>query len=128
MSITLSLSKVTLVLGWGFTVVQSLTVLSNEDVVSNKNIALLIFFIVPSLPPDDVTALTVSSTSMLVIRNMVPAIDQNGVITMNTVMYTPLRDITGTMWTQTINVSDQSVASDRPTRIYQLHHFCPSLH
>ena len=88
---------------------------------------MLIFFIVPSLPPDDVTSLTVSSISMLVIRNMVPAIDQNGVITMNTVMYTPLRDITGTMWTQTINVTDQSVDSDRPTRIYQLHHFCPSL-
>ena len=44
---------------------------------------------VPSSPPSDVMATVVSPTSIMVTWDMVPLIDQNGVITMYDVLYIP---------------------------------------
>ena len=42
---------------------------------------ILSIFLVPSAPPDNVQALTSSSTAILVIWDSVPGIDRNGIIT-----------------------------------------------
>ncbi len=59
----------------------------------------------PSSPPDSVTASANSSTSITVTWDMVPAIDQNGIITMHEVLYQPLETFGGLISTQTLNAS-----------------------
>ena len=49
--------------------------------------------------------MAVSTTIISVTWDMVPPIDQNGIITMYEVMYQPLETFNGNISTQTINVS-----------------------
>ena len=60
---------------------------------------------VPATPPENVTMLVNSSTTIEVTWDMVPPINQNGIITMYDVMYQPLETFNGSISTQTINVS-----------------------
>ena len=55
------------------------------------------------------TATANSSTTIAVMWDKVVLIDQNGVITMYEVMYTPLEDFGGAVMTRTSNVTDLSV-------------------
>ena len=59
----------------------------------------------PAAPPDDVRVMAVSSTSIYVTWDVVPPIDQNGIITMYEVVYQPLETFNGIISTQTMNVS-----------------------
>ena len=59
----------------------------------------------PSSSPSNVTIINISSTEVLVIWDIVPPIDQNGIITMYEVMYQPLETFNGNISIQTINVS-----------------------
>ena len=69
------------------------------------------FFPVPASPPNNVTALANSSTTIIVSWDIVPPIDQNGIITMYEVLYQPLETFGGAIGTLTRNVSapDMSV-------------------
>ena len=78
--------------------------------VSNNIISSLVSSIDPSSSPDNVTAMTVSSTSIMVTWNMVLPIDQNGVITMYEVMYTPLEVFGGAIGTNTTRVSGSELS------------------
>ena len=60
---------------------------------------------VPASPPENVTVLVNSSTTIEVTWDIVPPIDQNGIITMYEVMYQPLETFNGIISTQTMNVS-----------------------
>ena len=60
---------------------------------------------VPASPPENVTVLVNSSTTIEVTWDIVPPIDQNGIITMYEVMYQPLETFNGNISTQTMNVS-----------------------
>ena len=60
---------------------------------------------VPASPPENVTVLVDSSTTIEVRWDIVPPIDQNGIITMYEVMYQPLETFNGIISTQTMNVS-----------------------
>ena len=53
--------------------------------------------------------MTVSSTSIYVTWDIVPPIDQNGIITMYEVMYQPLETFNGNISTNTINLTNMSV-------------------
>ena len=53
--------------------------------------------------------MAVSSTSIYVIWDIVPPIDQNGIITMYEVMYQPLETFNGNIATNTINLTNMSV-------------------
>ena len=63
----------------------------------------------PAAPPDNVRVMAVSSTSIYVTWDMVPPIDQNGIITMYEVMYQPLETFNGNISTSTINLTNMSV-------------------
>ena len=63
----------------------------------------------PTNPPDNVRATATSSTTIVVMWHNVPPIDQNGVITMYEVMYTPSQDFGGAIGTRTTNVTELSV-------------------
>ena len=63
----------------------------------------------PAAPPDNVRVMAVSSTSIYVIWDIVPPIDQNGIITMYEVMYQPLETFNGNIATNTINLTNMSV-------------------
>ncbi len=65
--------------------------------------------LVPSGPPTDVAVIVTSPTSINVTWNEVDPIDQNGVITMYEVLYTPLQNFEGQLSANTTNVSEQSV-------------------
>ena len=52
---------------------------------------------VPSSPPDNVTAIVLSPTEILVTWDMVPPIDQNGIITLYEVLYVPLETFNETI-------------------------------
>ena len=67
------------------------------------------FSTVPSTS-DGVTANALSSTSIMVAWNTIPPIDQNGVITMYEVMYTPLEDFGGAIGTNTTIVSGSALS------------------
>ena len=58
----------------------------------------------PASPPDNVNAVANSSTSIGVTWDMVPAIDQNGIITMYEVRYEPLETFGGQIQTQNMAV------------------------
>ena len=62
---------------------------------------------VPDSPPSNVTATAQSSTSILVTWDMVPPMDQNGVITMYQVLYTPLQTFRGAIGTESMTVTEQ---------------------
>ena len=59
----------------------------------------------PAARPDNVRVMVVSSTIINVTWDIVPPIDQNGIITMYEVMYQPLETFNGNINTQTMNVS-----------------------
>ena len=65
---------------------------------------------VPANPPENVTAMVESSTTIAVMWEEVPPIDQNGVITMYEVMYTPLETFGGTLESDTVNVSGSNMS------------------
>ena len=65
---------------------------------------------VPASPPDNVTAMVESSTTIAVMWEEVPPIDQNGVITQYEVMYTPLETFGGTLESDTVNVSGSNMS------------------
>ena len=60
---------------------------------------------VPATPPENVTVVVNSSTTIEVRWDIVPPIDQNGIITVYEVMYQPLETFNGNISTQTMNVS-----------------------
>ena len=60
---------------------------------------------VPASPPENVTVVVNSSTTIEVTWDIVPPIDQNGIITMYEVMYQPLETFNGNISTQTMIVS-----------------------
>ena len=64
---------------------------------------------VPANPPDNVIATANSSTTIVVMWHEVPPIDQNGIITMYEVIYTPKEDFGGAIGTRTTNVTELSV-------------------
>ena len=72
---------------------------------------MIFIFLVPASPPDNVTALVNSSTTIIVSWDIVPPIDQNGIITMYEVLYQPLETFEGAIESLTTNVSasDMSV-------------------
>ena len=66
---------------------------------------------VPASPPDNVTVIVNSTTTIIVTWDSVPPIDQNGIITMYEVLYEPLETFGGAIETLSRNVSvtDMSV-------------------
>ena len=60
---------------------------------------------VPASPPENVTVVVNSSTTIEVTWDIVPPLDQNGIITVYEVMYQPLETFNGNICTQTIVVS-----------------------
>ena len=63
---------------------------------------------VPASPPNDVTATAASPTSIMVTWDVVPPIDQNGVITMYEVLYEPMETFGGAIGPLTLNVTERS--------------------
>ncbi len=72
---------------------------------------MIFIYLAPSGPPTNVEITVISATSIKVTWNEVALIDQNGVITMYEVLYTPLEDFGGQISANTTNVSglEQSV-------------------
>ena len=66
---------------------------------------------VPSSSPDNVTATVLSPTEILVTWDMVPLIDQNGIITLYEVLYVPLETFTETIQaiTREVNGTEMSI-------------------
>ena len=71
------------------------------------------FPLAPSSFPQGVTAITVSSTEILVSWYDVPTIDQNGVIILYEVQYEPLVTFGGELVTMTMNTSNSSIVLER---------------
>ena len=63
----------------------------------------------PSAPPQNVTATAVSSTEIVVLWEEVPAIDENGVITMYEIQFVPLETFNGQITSDTVNTSNGSI-------------------
>ena len=63
----------------------------------------------PAEPPQNVTATAVSSTEIEVLWDEVPAIDQNGEITMYEILFVPLETFGGQITSDTVNTSNGSV-------------------
>ena len=72
----------------------------------------LLLLPVPDSPPTNVQARTVSSTAINASWSEVPAIDQNGIITVYEIMYTPLATFEGAIGTLLVNTSSMSVVLD----------------
>ena len=72
------------------------------------------FSTAPASPPTDVSAMSTSPTLIEVMWNEVPAIDQNGIITMYEVMYTPQNTFGGQISTNTTNVSGSELMVTLP--------------
>ena len=66
-------------------------------------------YTVPASSPSNVTIGNMSSTGILIMWDIVPPIDQNGIITMYEVMYQPLETFNGNIATKTINLTNMSV-------------------
>ena len=64
---------------------------------------------VPASPPQNVTAMVESSTTIRVTWEEVPAIDRNGEITKYEVQYEPLETFGGQIATSTVNTSMLSI-------------------
>ena len=67
------------------------------------------FATVPDNSPQNVTTTAISSTEILVSWEEVPAINQNGEITMYEIQYEPLEMFGGLISTETVNASNGSV-------------------
>jgi hypothetical protein len=88
--------------------------MTDEDgeCIFHTHILLFFFFIsysnyaAPSSPPSNVAATAVSSTSINVTWDIVPPIDQNGVITMYEVLYEPLETFDGAIMSNTTVVNE----------------------
>ena len=65
---------------------------------------------VPASPPENVTVVVNSSTTIEVRWDIVPPIDQNGIITMYEVMYQPLETFNRNISTQTMNISGAEIS------------------
>ena len=65
----------------------------------------LCYFIAPASPPANISAMSTSPTSITAMWDEVPAIDQNGIITVYEVMYTPVNTFGGKISSNTTNVS-----------------------
>ena len=59
----------------------------------------------PTTPPNNVSAVVISSTSIMVTWEMIAAIDQNGIITMYEVLYEPMKTFGDAIGPLTMNVS-----------------------
>ena len=66
---------------------------------------------VPSEAPQNVMLMVESSTAIRVSWEEVPAIDENGIITMYQVQYDPLETFGGLISTTNINITDTSMLS-----------------
>ena len=66
-------------------------------------------FLVPSAPPQNVAATAQSSTEVHVSWNVVPSLDQNGVIILYEVQYEPLVTFDGALATSTSNTTSMSI-------------------
>jgi len=62
-------------------------------------------YLAPASPPTNVTATVLSHTEIMVTWDIVPPIDQNGIITMYEVLYQPLETFGGAIGTQARNMS-----------------------
>ena len=78
-------------------------IVSFHDVYIINGKSDLWFLAAPASPPDNVTALASSSTSFTVTWDVVPPIDQNGIITIYEVQYEPLETFGGQIQTETRN-------------------------
>ena len=58
----------------------------------------------PASPPDNVNATAISPTEIMVTWDIVPEIDQNGVITRYEVLYVPLETFDGMISSMTVTV------------------------
>ena len=67
--------------------------------------------VVPSSPPNNVTATVLSPTEILVTWDVVPLIDQNGIITLYEVLYVPLETFNETIQaiTREVNGTEMSI-------------------
>ena len=63
----------------------------------------------PASPPDNVNAIPLSSTTIMVTWNIVPPIHQNGPIIVYEVMYAPMQTFDGQIMTRTTNTSTVSL-------------------
>ena len=68
-----------------------------------------IFPLAPSSYPQRLTAITISSTEILVSWDEVPAMDHNGIIILYEVQYEPLMTFGGQLMTRTMNTSNTSI-------------------
>ena len=75
-----------------------------------KLIHISITYTVPGGSPDNVTGMANSSTTVVVTWDIVPPIDQNGIITMYEVLYQPLETFGGAIGPLTRNVSGTDVS------------------
>ena len=64
----------------------------------------------PESSPENITANATSPTTVSVMWEEVPAMDQNGDIIMYEVMYTPLETFGGTLESDTVNVSGSNMS------------------
>ena len=67
------------------------------------------YLIGPDEPPQNVVATVVSSAEIEVSWEEVPAIDQNGIITMYEVQYEPLETFGDQIFTETVNITNASM-------------------
>lgn len=65
----------------------------------------LSFNLAPASPPINIMTTVLSSTEIMVTWGPVPPVDQNGIITEYEVMFEPLETFSGTITTQTANVT-----------------------
>ena len=70
---------------------------------------MFLYNIVPSDSPQNGTATSLSSTEIEVSWEEVPAIDQNGKITMYQVQYEPLETFGDQIFTETVNITNTSM-------------------
>ena len=68
-----------------------------------------IFPLAPSSYPQGLTAITISSTDILVSWDEIPAIDRNGIILRYEVQYEPLMTFGGQLMTMVMNTSNTSI-------------------
>ena len=71
---------------------------------------IILCFTVPDHPPDNVMVTVMSSTEINVTWDRVPAINQNGIITMYEVQYEPLETFGEQIQTLTVNATAQIMA------------------
>ena len=68
-----------------------------------------LYLTAPAEPPQNVVATVLSSTKIEVSWEEVPAIDQNGIITMYEVQYEPLETFGNQIFTETVNITNTSM-------------------